>query len=247
MEDIILKLKSVTFGYQEEESLLEKVDIEVRKGEYVGIIGQNGSAKSTLLKLMVGILKPRSGEVYLKRSKIEDFKDWGSIGYLSQQVRSFNSNFPATVEEVVGANLYSKKGILKILNKYDREKIREALRCVGMENYENKIIGSLSGGQQQRVFIARLLVSKPDIIFMDEPLVGMDMESQEHFYEILEELNEKMGITLIMVTHDIRAAFERVDRVLLLGDKKIIGYNLSDCETEEQRLEIARREVKSLV
>lgn len=247
MGDILLKLDSVNFGYQTGGNLLKDINLEIRRGEYVGIVGPNGSAKSTLLKLMLGILKPRSGQVYLKGTKIEDFKDWGSIGYLSQQVRSFNTNFPATVEEIVGANLYSQKGILKILNRRDREKIKAALKHVGMEDYLKRTIGNLSGGQQQRVFIARLLVSNPDIIFMDEPLVGVDIKSQEHFYEILEDLNKKMGITLIMVTHDIREIFKKSDRVLLLDDREIIEYDLLDCESEGERLEVAGRDIKNLI
>lgn len=247
MKDSILKIDKLTFGYASGESLLEEIDLEIGRGEYVGIVGKNGSAKSTLLKLMLGILRPDSGDVYIKGKKLEEFKEWGSIGYLSQQVRSFNSNFPATVEEVVGANLYSKKGILKLLGKKDREKIDSSLKAVGMEEYKKRIIGTLSGGQQQRVFIARLLVSEPEIIFMDEPLVGVDTASQDHFYEILDDLNKKMGISLIMVTHDVVEIFRKADKVLLIDNKKITEYALSDNMTQKQRMEIAERDIKNLI
>ncbi|OHW62140.1 high-affinity zinc uptake system ATP-binding protein ZnuC [Andreesenia angusta] len=247
MDEKILELNNLTFGYENGENLLENVDLEIRSGEYVGIVGKNGSAKSTLLKLMLGLLKPKSGDIYIKGKKLNEFKEWGSIGYLSQQVRSFNSNFPATVEEVVGANLYSKKGIIKMLGRKDRESIEESLKAVGMENYKTRIIGTLSGGQQQRVFIARLLVSNPDIIFMDEPLVGVDTASQGDFYEILDDLNKKLGISLIMVTHDVVEIFGKADKVLLLNDRKIIEYDLSDMATQEERMEIAERDIKNLI
>lgn len=247
MNEKILRLKNVTFGYQNSENLLEEINLEIGAGEYVGIVGQNGSAKSTLLKLMLGILRPKSGEIYIKNTRLEEFKAWGSIGYLSQQVRSFNSNFPATVEEVVGANLYSKKGIIKLLNRADKEKIVESLRAVGMEDYRKRIIGTLSGGQQQRVFIARLLVSSPEIIFMDEPLEGVDTASQEHFYSILDSLNKQMGITFIMVTHDIAEIFKRADKVLLLNNKKVVEHDLSEFESEGDRLRIAENDVKNLI
>lgn len=247
MSEKVLELNNLTFGYDNGENLLENVDLVIRSGEYVGIVGKNGSAKSTLLKLMLGILKPKSGEIYIKGNKLNEFKEWGSIGYLSQQVRSFNSNFPATVEEVVGANLYSKKGIIKILSRKDREKIESSLKAVGMESYKKRIIGTLSGGQQQRVFIARLLVSNPDIIFMDEPLVGVDTASQGDFYEILDDLNKKLGISLIMVTHDVVEIFGKADKVLLLNDRKIIEYDLSSMSTKEERMKIAERDIKNLI
>lgn len=247
MNDYLLSLNSVTFSYQSNEVLVDNIDFKAKKGEYIGIVGENGSAKSTLLKLMLGFLKPDSGEIYLKGQNIKDFTQWSSIGYLSQQVRSFNANFPATVEEVVGANLYSQKGLIKLLNKKDKKKIDKVLERVDMLKYKNSLIGKLSGGQQQRVFIARLLISDPEIVFMDEPLVGVDLSSQEIFYDILDDLNKKTGITLIMITHDIKKIFEKADRVILLNDKKIKEYSLTDCKSREERLEIARKNIKNLI
>lgn len=246
MSDKVLSIEGINFGYERDINVLEDISLDIYEGEYVGIVGANGSAKSTLMKIMLGLLKPKGGAITLMGSDIESFSAWGSIGYLSQQVRTFNANFPATVSEVVGANLYSQKKFLKLLNKDDKKRIREVLRVVEMEEYSDRLVGSLSGGQQQRVFIARLLISNPKVIFMDEPLVGMDVKSQMGFYQILDRLSKDMHITLIMVTHDITEIFKRADRVLLLNQKRVEEYNLVG-KGDGSRLETAREHIINII
>lgn len=233
----IFEAKNIFFAY-DEKYILENVSLDIFKGDFLGIVGPNGSAKSTLLKLMLGILKPGQGKVTLLGSPLERFKDWGKIGYISQRVREFNSAFPATVEEVVGANLYSQMGYFKFLGKKDKEKIRQALEVVNMAEYQKQLIGNLSGGQQQRIFIARTLISNPEVIFMDEPLVGVDINSQEQFYGLMEKLNKELGITLVMVSHDIGVITNRANRVACVGNRQVFLHDTKDFNEQEYIKEV---------
>jgi len=227
MSDTIIKVRDLRFSYGKN-TVLNHINIDINKGDYIGIVGPNGSAKSTLLKLMLGILKPDKGTIEMFGQNIKHFDQWRKIGYLSQQVREFNNRFPATVEEIVGANLYSQMGFLKTLNKEHKRKIEEVLTIVEMEGYKKRLIGNLSGGQQQRVFIARVLISRPEIILMDEPLVGVDISSQEKFYELIGRLNKDLGITLVMVSHDIGIISNKVSKVACLGEKGLYLHNSGD-------------------
>lgn len=222
--DKIVSVKNLFFGY-DEKLILEGINIDIYKGDYLGIVGPNGSAKSTLLKLILGLLKLQKGSIEVFGRDIKEFKDWGKVGYVPQKANSFNSSFPATVEEVVSANLFPKIGLFKSIKKKDREKAYEILKIVGMQDYKDRLIGNLSGGQQQKVFIARTLISEPQIIFLDEPTVGIDVDSQKEFYDLLERLNREMDITIVMVSHDIGAITQRVNRIACMGDKKLLVHN----------------------
>lgn len=220
----IVQLKETSFGY-DENLVLEDINLDIYKKDYLGIVGPNGSAKSTLIKLMLGLLKASKGSIMLFNKDIKDFKDWGKIGYVAQKANSFNSSFPATVEEVVSANLFKHIGLFKPIKKEHLEKVQDTLKIVGMQDYSKRLIGNLSGGQQQKVFIARTLVSSPEIIFLDEPTVGIDLKSQGEFYQLMKKLNEEMNITIIMVSHDIGAITENVNRVACMGDKKLVTHH----------------------
>lgn len=222
--DKIVRVKNLYFGY-DEKLALEDINIDIYRGDYLGIVGPNGSAKSTLLKLILGLLKPQKGNIEIFGQDIKAFKQWGRIGYIAQKATSFNSGFPATVEEVVAANLFPKIGLFKSIKKQDKEKVHETLKFVGMEDYRDRLIGNLSGGQQQKVFIARTLISEPEIIFLDEPTVGIDIESQKEFYDLLQRFNSEINITIVMVSHDIGVITEKVNRIACMGDKKLIVHN----------------------
>ncbi|MGF7059175.1 metal ABC transporter ATP-binding protein [Brassicibacter mesophilus] len=224
MPEIIVNIKNMDFSYGKNK-VLDDVNIQISKGEYVGIVGSNGSAKSTLLKLILGLLKPDRGKIEMFGTDINNFNEWSRVGYLSQQVRNFNLTFPATVEEVVGVGMYSKMGFLKRITPSIREKIDNALLAVNMQDYKHRLIGNLSGGQQQRVFIARLLINDPEIIFMDEPLVGIDSKSQDDFYILMDKLNTELGITLAMVSHDIGVITNKVNKLVCISEGKVYIHN----------------------
>jgi zinc transport system ATP-binding protein len=222
----IVTLKDVSFGY-DGELILKDINMDIYEGDYLGIVGPNGSAKTTLLKLMLKILNPTAGRIGLFGQDIGSFRDWSKIGYIAQKAASFNTGFPATVEEVVGANL-SAGSLFKPYKRDIREKVYRTLEVVGMAGYGGKLIGNLSGGQQQKVFIARTLVNSPRIIFMDEPTVGIDMRSQQEFYELLDRLNGEMGITIAMVSHDIGVITRKASRVACMGDKRLVEHSVSE-------------------
>lgn len=224
MDKNMVIVENLSFSYGSNK-VLEDVSFSIEEGDFVGIIGPNGSAKSTLLKLMVGLLRPDKGSIKLLGSPVEVFKDYNKIGYISQDVRDFNAMFPATVEEIVGANLYSNRGFFNRLKKEDYINIEKALQIVEMEEFKKRKIGNLSGGQKQRVFIARALVSNPKILFMDEPLVGVDLESQNKFYNLMDKLNRDYNITLIMVSHDIGVISKKVNKIFCLSKGKVYGHN----------------------
>lgn len=220
MGEIIIRAKNLSFAYGKK-LLIENLSFEVERKDYIGIVGANGSAKSTLLKLIMGILKPIEGQISIFGSTINNFNDWNRIGYLPQNARDFNVRFPATVEEIIGSSQYSKMGLFKILNKEIKDNITPLLESVGMLAYRKSLIGKLSGGQQQRILLAKLLANNPEVIIMDEPLIGVDLESQETFLDVIDKLNKDYQITIIMVTHDINSIKNRANKVFHLSNGEL--------------------------
>ena len=216
----IVEVKNLSFSY-EEELILKDIDLEVDAGDFIAFIGPNGSGKSTLIKLILGLLKADKGEVELFNCPVKKFDDWTKVGYISQEVRGFNESFPATVKEIIAANMYSEMGFFKILNNDLEDKIDQTLELVGMSEYKNQQIGNLSGGQKQKVFIARTLVTNPDIIFLDEPLVGVDTESQKEFYKLLANLNNELNITIIMISHDVHVISDQANKVACFANDSL--------------------------
>lgn len=192
----IIEVDNISFFYGSSQ-VLKDISLKIHQGDYLGIIGPNGSGKTTLLKVMLGLLKPAKGKIKLFGTDARNFKDWSKIAYVSQKVINFDALFPATVYEVVRMGRYGKD------KKNDHETILDALKQVEMLEYRDRLIGDLSSGQQQRVFIARALAGNPEVIFLDEPTVGVDVKNQEKFYLLLRKLNQDLNITLILISHDI--------------------------------------------
>lgn len=214
MGEPIIEIKAVSYRY-DRENVLENINMEVQKGAFIGVVGPNGSGKSTLIKLILGLLKPQKGTVSLFGQT--KFKEWDRIGFVSQKANSFNSGFPATVFEVVQSGLVGKLGLFHFMKNHHKQEVMKAIKSVGMENFTKRNIGELSGGQQQRVFIARAIVSNPDILILDEPTVGVDEMNVQSFYDMLEKLNKDRGITLLLVTHDIGTITNKVSHVACLN------------------------------
>lgn len=200
-DQTIIELQHVAFSYTEE-TVIKDVSLSIHKGDYVGIIGPNGGGKSTLVKLMLGLLTPTRGVVKLFGTEIGKFKSWYKIGYVPQKT-FIEYNFPVTVEEVVGMGRYGKRGLFKFPNREDQEKVHQALKHVEMYEFRNRQISDLSGGQQQRVLIARALAPEPEVIFLDEPTTGVDVKTQKQFYELLRKLNRELSITLVLASHEL--------------------------------------------
>lgn len=242
---LALSIDNVSFQY-ESQQVLEDVTLHIKKGSFLGLVGPNGSGKSTLIKCILGLLKPQKGSIRLFGEKIDTFKQWERIGFVSQKANSFNSGFPATVYEVVSMGLYGKKGLFRFLSKKDKEKVEKVLADVGMSDYLRKNIGELSGGQQQRVFIARALVSEPELLILDEPTVGIDAASVKSFYQLLAHLNREQQLTLLLVTHDIGAMSDYVSDVACLNKTLHFHGNTVEFNENHQLASFYGRDVQLL-
>lgn len=197
----IIELRNISFSYGND-VVLRDISLGIHKGDYLGIIGPNGGGKSTLLKIMLGLLDTAEGSVKLFGTNVKDFRGWSKIGYVAQRP-SFDENFPLKVKEVVSMGRYAKRGLFRFLTVHDKEIVDMALHQVSMFEYRDRLIGDFSGGQQQRVFIARALAGQPEIIVLDEPTVGVDVKTQEQFYALLQKLNKTLELTLILVSHEL--------------------------------------------
>ncbi|MGL5693408.1 MAG: metal ABC transporter ATP-binding protein [Peptostreptococcaceae bacterium] len=234
----VIKFKNVSFGY-DDKAILENISFNINQGDYVGIVGPNGAGKSTLLKLIIHELNATKGSIKILNKDIQNFNNWENIGYVSQKSNSFVSSFPATVTEVVAMDLASKIGLFKKIKKKHIEEVYKILKLVGIYNLKDKLIGSLSGGQQQKVFICRALMRNPKILILDEPTVGIDVNGQKEFYEILKYLNEELSLTIVIVSHDLFIVKEQVKKIAVINEKHIkVIENINEHETKDTLLEI---------
>lgn len=219
----IIAVENLSFSYDGKTDVIEEVSFSVRPGDYLGLIGPNGGGKTTLLKLMLGLLSPGGGTVELLGKNIRKFREWYRIGYVSQRATEFDSLFPATVEEVVVMGRYARRGLFRGTTGEDLAKANEALTQVGMQDYRNRRISDLSGGQKQRVFLARALASAPEVIVLDEPTTGVDQEAEDQFFELLAKLNKERGMTLVLVSHDLERVAEEASCVAVI-DRQLRYY-----------------------
>lgn len=230
----IIKVRNLSFGYTEQ-LVLDNLDFHLNRGDFLALIGSNGSGKSTLFKLLINELQPRSGIIQIFNEDIRLFQDWPKIGYVAQ-VPVAHNDFPATVREVVRVSLYSKMRPLQFYNKHHEELTINALKKVGMEEYIDRPITKLSRGQQQRVMIARVIISEPEIMLLDEPTSGVDNVASESIYQLLKKLNTEENISIILVTHDLDNVIDYANRVVCIDNK--CAYELSE---EEKELEVKYR------
>ncbi len=212
----VVALDHVCFTY-EREQILQDVSLVVRQGDFVGLVGPNGSGKTTLLRIILGLQRACCGRVQLFGQDLTDFRQWARIGYVPQKAASFNSGFPATVREVVLTGRVPRRGLFRRLTRADHAMADRAIELVGMQDYCTRPIGRLSGGQQQRVFIARALASEPELLILDEPTVGVDSAAQEQFYTLLRRLRQEIGLTMVLVSHDIGVVTTEVSHLACLN------------------------------
>jgi zinc transport system ATP-binding protein len=203
--------------------VLEDLNFQIKKGEYVGIVGPNGSGKTTLLKAILDLIPNAAGVIRLFDTDLSKFSQWQNIGYLPQKSEVNSSHFPVNVWEVVSLGLLSKKKFPKRIHKNDIACIEQALQLMEIENLKGKMFMELSGGQQQRVLLARAIVNDPELIILDEPSVALDPQSRESFYRILQNLHQNRHKTIIMVSHDIATIGKYVSKMMYI-DRKIIFF-----------------------
>lgn len=208
------KLKVKYHSYE----VLRDISFSIEKGDYVAVVGPNGAGKTTLIRALLGLIDNTEGTITFDSSK---------IGYLQQKISLGESKFPASVEEIIKTGLMIQKKFPKIFTKSDNEKIDEILHRIGIADLRNKLIGKLSGGELQKVLLARALISKPEILFLDEPTTALDPLSREKFYLLLKELNEQTNITILLVSHDIGTVGKYAKKMLYI-DRTLVFFDTFD-------------------
>ena len=209
-----ISLDDVTFAYGDKTAVRD-ITLDVAAGEFLGLIGPNGSGKTTLLHLMLGLHEPDSGSVELFGEPVAEFDDGHRIGYVSQQSTSQSGSMPVTVRENVTMGRFAHVGHSR-LTAHDYETVDEALETVDIADLADRRMSALSGGQRQRAYIARALASEADLLALDEPTVGVDAESRDAFYKLLDDLNAD-GITIILIEHDIGVVTDRANRIACIN------------------------------
>jgi zinc transport system ATP-binding protein len=210
-QSYLLEMKNVWVSYNGT-PILEDINLSVESGDFLGIIGPNGGGKTTLLKVMLGLITPNRGIVHVLGKSPAEARHF--VGYVPQHAL-FDTDFPISVKDVVLMGRYGKAGLFRRYNAEDKQVVMRALEKVNMTGHRDKQIGQLSGGELQRVFIARALVTEPKLLLLDEPTASIDPSMQADFYEILEELKQQMGI--VMVSHDIGAVSIYVNKIACLN------------------------------
>lgn len=240
-----IEVRDVSFGYSGV-PILQDITFDVREGEYLGIIGPNGGGKTTLFKVILGLLKAQTGEVRIYGEPLGSFRKKHLIGYVPQRSLS-DYYFPASVEEVVRSGRTAKLGLLGRFTKEDAASVERVMEVTGVATFRKKLIGQISGGERQRVFIARALASDPKILILDEPDVGVDVSTQEKFYSFLEDLNAKEGLTVLLISHDIDVVAHQARTILCLNKRLVCHGPPRDFITEEYMQKLYGKKVRFIL
>ena len=224
--NVAIALRDLTFGHGDR-AVLENVDLEIETGSFVSVIGPNGGGKSTLLKLILGLLEPDAGTVRVLGRSPDQART--RIGYMPQH-QDIDPNFPITVREVVRLGRLGPGSVLgHVRGREHREAVREALETVGCAHLKDRSFSALSGGQRQLVLIARALVSGPELLLLDEPTANLDPAVEESFYRLLENLRGQ--VTLMLVSHDVGLVSELTDRVVCVN-RKVVTHQAREMSSQ---------------
>jgi len=204
----LITCRDLMLGY-EGKTIVQNLNLEINSGDYLCILGENGAGKTTLMKNILGISKPIGGLIEFGEGMLQN-----QIGYIPQQ-SSAQKDFPATVYEVVLSGCLNSHGSIAFFNARDKKKAESNLSRLGIKNLQRKCYRELSGGQQQRVLLARALCATKRVIFLDEPMAGLDPKATQDFYDLLKSLNEE-GVTVVMISHDLNGVRENAKQVLYL-------------------------------
>jgi zinc transport system ATP-binding protein len=212
---LAVELRKVSFAYPQGPPVLRDVDLAVGQGEFVAVAGPNGGGKTTLVRVALGLERPTRGEALLFGEPAHRFGRREALGYLAQRAQ-LGLDAPATVREVVTAGRLPRAGLIGRLGGNDRERVAEAIARVGLSQVGDRPLQRLSGGQQQRAFIAKALSADPELLVLDEPTTGVDVEAQEALAALLERLHRDLDVTILYVSHEFGAIERFVERLVLV-------------------------------
>ncbi|PWU21896.1 MAG: ABC transporter [Candidatus Rokuibacteriota bacterium] len=212
---LALELSRVSFAYPGGPEVLRDVDLAVTQGEFVAVAGPNGGGKTTLLRIALGLERPVRGEARLYGQPPVAFKERYRIGYVAQRAQ-LAIDAPISVREVVRTGRAARRGVVGPLRREDRRVVEEAIARVGLADRAGAVLTRLSGGQQQRALIAKALAGEPDLLVLDEPTAGVDVDAQESLARLLEELHRDLGVTVVFVSHEFGAVERFVQRLVLV-------------------------------
>jgi zinc transport system ATP-binding protein len=207
----LIEIKNMCFSYPTRKDTLKNINIKVKEGSFTCIVGENGSGKSTLLKCILGLNKGYTGEIIREER----------IGYLPQK-SDIQSHFPASIEEVVMTGTIANNVKSIFYKKEDKENAKNIMQELGIYDIRKKCFADLSGGQQQRVLIARALCATKKLIVLDEPTNGLDPSIAKQIYDLLDTLKKNVGITILMVSHDIERALSYADSVVEISNGEVV-------------------------
>ena len=230
----LLRFSDVTLGYGET-PVLRGLSFHVCRGEFLGIVGPNGSGKTTILRAILGLLRPMAGAVTWAARPI--------LGYVPQR-EHVDTIMPVTAMEVALMGRAPRVGPLARLRSADREAARRALDRVGADHVARRLFRDLSGGQQQRVLLARALASEPDLLVLDEPTNGMDLASEHAIVELLADLNRDAGLTILLVTHLLPIVLNAASAILLIEDGRVLYGDADEVLQEDKLSELYRIPVR---
>ena len=216
MSHPIVEIQHVDFAYRDQ-LVLKHLDLNIDRRSTLGLIGPNGAGKTTLVQLLLGLLAPTRGTIRIDgRNPRDAIRQGDVIGYLPQRP-GVPVGFPINVRQLVRLGLAGKTGMLRSMSKADLAFVDELLQRVGIEELADTPVGSLSGGQLQRALIARALAPKPKLLLLDEPTTGIDRAGQQRFIESIAQLKQSMDLTIVIVSHDLRAVSAMSDRIACLN------------------------------
>lgn len=214
--DAAISVRSVSYAYEHRgEPVISGVSLDVRRGERLGILGPNGGGKSTLLRLLLGELEPDDGEVRVLGVDPASARASGRIGYVPQRVTA-ELSFPLSVRQVVEQAVAVRVPAWRGIGQEARDRVLRSLELVGAADLSERPIGRLSGGQRQRVLIARAVAARPEVLLLDEPTVGIDVAGQQRFGSMLDTLRSELGLTVVVVSHELATIAATSDRVACL-------------------------------
>lgn len=208
--------ENLSFGY-DAKTIFHDLSFSVNTGDYLCIVGENGSGKSTLMKTILGLQAPIQGKV-----RTSDGLHLDEIGYLPQQT-VIQKDFPASVREIVLSGCQGRCGLRPFYNNKEKQLAYESIEKMGIRDFAKRCYRELSGGQQQRVLLARALCATQKMLLLDEPVTGLDPKATTELYQLIDELNHRDGITIVMISHDVDTAVEHASHILSIGESIFFG------------------------